>query len=111
MRNNAGLPLTYPRSLFLLSKLAARIKPWIARQDVYRSHPRTNYMNFTEALRHKTRFQDLVYAMLQDLIRGGIFPRGEIEQWWEEHIKRKADHTALLLNLASLEILRKSESI
>lgn len=111
VRNNAGLPLWCSKNRFILNKAIAKVKPKIIRKDPYGSHPRTNYINFTESLRHKSEFQNVVYITIQDLIKRGILDDVDMNRWWKEHLTRKADHTRLLLNLSSLEILLKSGSI
>jgi hypothetical protein len=111
VRNNAGLPLTAGRAWFFLSKAYAKLKPRLFPKDPYRSHPRTNYINFTESMRHPTRFQEVVRCSIQDLKERGIFPQQDLDTGWNDHLNRKANNTVLLLNLASLEILLKSDSI
>ena len=104
---NAGLPLTIPPKMVHLGTLLARIRPYVNRRDQFRSHPRTNYINFTEALRHKGNFQDSVYTTLQELKKRQIFDNKEIDQWWCDHLNRKTNYTKLLMNLSSLELLMK----
>ena len=90
-----------------LGKVIARLKPYIYRRDPYRSHPRTNYINWAESLRHKGYLQDSVYQTLQDLKKRALFDDKKIEMWWRDHLIRKADYATLLMNLSSLELLLK----
>ena len=102
---------TYGRSLsaskfeILVGKAIARIKPLVAPQDPYRSHPRTNYINWTESLRHKGNLQSSVRETLESLKHRAIFRNAELDTWWLDHLNRKKDYTVLLMNLSSLELL------
>ena len=58
----AGLPLFAPQEQIFIQKGIARVKPHITRSDPYCSHPRTTYINWIESMRHKGKFQDLVYT-------------------------------------------------
>lgn len=111
VRNNAGLPLSASRARFFISKGLAKIKPHLFPKDPFRSHPRTNYINFTESLRNKTKFQDLAYSQIQDLKERDLYSKEDLDSWWNDHLSRKVNNTVLLLNLASLEILLKSGNI
>ena len=104
----AGSPFYASRPEVLLRRVIARIQPYILRNDPYRSHPRTNYLNWTEALRYKGRFQDLVYSTLQDLKERMLLDNREIDTWWQEHLTRKKNNTVLIMNLSSLEFLLKA---
>ena len=84
-----------------------KIKPYIIKRDPYRSHPRTNYINWTESLRHKGSFQETIYTTLQDLKKRSIIEAENIDTWWQDHLNRKVDYTTLLMNLSSLELLLK----
>jgi hypothetical protein len=88
-----------------IGRIISKIKPYIVRRDKYLSHPRTNYINWTESLRHTGCLQDSVYATLQSLKERAIFSVGEIDTWWQDHLSRKMDYTTLLMNLSSLELL------
>ncbi len=110
-----GTTATAGRSLFnsskheiFLGKVIARVKPYVAPGDSYRSHPRTNYINWTESLRHKGSLQDSVYTTLQDLKKRAILNGNDIDTWWQDHLSRKTDYTRLLMNLSSLELLLKA---
>jgi hypothetical protein len=102
-----GMPLSASKGEMEIGKGIAKIKPYIIRRDPYFSHPRTNYINWTEALRHKGPFQDTVYTTLQDLKKRAIFDNKDIDTWWHDHLNRKVDYTTLLTNLSSLELLLK----
>ncbi|MBL8062680.1 MAG: 7-cyano-7-deazaguanine synthase [Anaerolineales bacterium] len=104
----AGMSLFASKGSILVGKAIAKIKPYLMRSDVYRSHPRTNYINWTEALRHKTSLHNMVYETLQDLKKRGIFDNKELDSWWQDHLTRKMDYTTLLMNLSSLELLFKA---
>jgi len=91
-----------------IGKVIAKLQPYIMRRDPYFSHPRTNYINWTESLRHKGGLQDSVYITLQDLKKRGIFDVNDIDTWWRDHLNRKMDYTRLLMNLSSLELLLKA---
>jgi asparagine synthetase B (glutamine-hydrolysing) len=105
--NTAGMSLFASKIEVDIGKVIAIIKPYIIRRDPYFSHPRTNYINWTEALRHKGSFQDTVYTTLQDLKKRAIFDNKDIDTWWHDHLDRKVDYTTLLTNLSSLELLLK----
>lgn len=108
VKNRAGLPLSSSKFMFLLSKAIARVLPRIVRKDPYGSHPRTNYINFCESLRHESGFQKVVYTTLQDLEKRKILDGLDIDSLWDDHLHRKSDHSRLLLSLSTLEILLKS---
>ncbi len=103
-----GLPLNSSKRMVYLGKAIARIKPYIIQQDPYHSHPRTNYVNWTESLRHKSTLKDAVYTTLQDLKKRSILENKDLDNWWRDHLNRKADNGTLLMNLSSLELLLKA---
>lgn len=92
-----------------IGRSIARIKPYVIRRDPYHSHPRTNYVNWSESLRHKTCLQDTVYATLQDFKKRAIFNNNDIDTWWYDHLNRRENYTTLLMNLSSLELLLKAK--
>ena len=104
----AGAPFYASKQEIFIRKAFAKVKPYVIRRDPYFSHPRTNYINWKESLRHKSFLQDSVYTTLQDLKKRAIFDNGEIDAWWQAHLGRKADYTILLMNLSSLELLLKA---
>jgi hypothetical protein len=107
--HSAGMSLFHSsKHEIFLGKVIARIKPYIAPGDSYRSHPRTNYINWTESLRHKGSLQDSVYSTLLDLKKRAILNENDIDTWWQDHLSRKTDYTTLLMNLSSLELLLKA---
>jgi hypothetical protein len=106
--NTAGMSLMATNQEVYLGKAIARIKPHIIRRDPYSSHPRTNYINWTEGLRHKGPFQDTVYTTLQDLKERTIIGNTDIDTWWRNHLDGKGDYTTLLMNLSSMELLLKA---
>jgi len=106
-RGNAGMPIPASKAMVNFGKVIARIKPYIIRRDLFRSHPRTNYINWTESLRQRGNFQDSIYTTLQDLKKRQIFDSQELDHWWFDHLRKKTDYTTLLTNLSSLEILLK----
>jgi hypothetical protein len=103
----AGSSINASKLEILIGKAIAKIQPYIIRRDAFRSHPRTNYVNWTESLRHKSPLQDMVYTTLQDLKKRAIFDNKELGSWWHDHLSKKVDYTMLLMNLSSLEILLK----
>ena len=103
----AGAPFYASHREVLMRKAIAKIKPYIIKRDPYRSHPRTNYINWTESLRHKGSFQETIYTTLQDLKKRSIIEAENIDTWWQDHLNRKVDYTTLLMNLSSLELLLK----
>jgi asparagine synthetase B (glutamine-hydrolysing) len=105
---NAGMPLLASRSMVLVGKAIGRIQPYIARRDAFRSHPRTNYINWAESLCHRGRLQETVYATIQDLKKRQVLEGAEIDGWWTGHQTRKADYSLLLLNLSSMELLLRA---
>jgi hypothetical protein len=107
--DTAGMSLFHnSRYEVFLGKAIARLKPYMSFGNSYRSHPRTNYINWTETLRHKGGLQDSVYTTLQDLKKRSIFDEKQLDDWWMNHLNRKMDHTRLLMNLSSLELLLKA---
>lgn len=104
----AGMSLCASKRTVLVGKAIAKIKPYFTRSDPYFSHPRTNYINWGETLRHKTSLQETVYITLQDLKKRGIFEDKQLDAWWQDHLNRKMDYTVLLMNLSSLELLLKA---
>jgi hypothetical protein len=104
----AGMPFHASRYKVYLGKAIAKIKPHIIHSDPYSSHPRTNYINWTESLRHKGPFQDTVSETLHELKKRAIFDDHELDVWWCDHLNRKMDYTKLLLNLSSLELLLRA---
>jgi asparagine synthetase B (glutamine-hydrolysing) len=106
--NTAGMSLMASNNEVYLGKAIARIKPYIIRRDPYGSHPRTNYINWTESLRHKGPFQETVYTTLQNLKERAIILDKDIDTWWHNHLNRKGDYTSLLMNLSSMELLLKA---
>jgi hypothetical protein len=106
---SAGMSLFHNSHFeIFIGKIISRIKPYIAPGDPYHSHPRTNYINWSESLRHKGHLQDSVYFTLQDLKKREKFHKGEIDTWWENHLSRKIDNARLLMNLSSLEFLLRA---
>jgi asparagine synthetase B (glutamine-hydrolysing) len=107
---SAGMSLFHSSKYeIILGKVISRMKPYIVSGDPYRSHPRTNYINWTESLRHKGGLQDSVYTTLQDLKKRAILNKNDIDTWWSDHLKGKIDFARLLMNLSSLELLLKAE--
>jgi hypothetical protein len=106
---SAGMSLFHDSKFeILLGKMVSRMKPYIGPSDPYRSHPRTNYVNWAESLRHKGSLQDSVYTTLLDLKKRSILDGNEIDTWWRDHLNRKTDYARLLMNLSSLELLLKA---
>ncbi|MBI5953964.1 MAG: hypothetical protein HY865_20100 [Chloroflexi bacterium] len=103
-----GMPSSAGKYEMFFGKVIARLKPLFDSSDPYRSHPRTNYINWTESLRHKGYFQDTVYTTLVDLKKRAIIDPRDIDTWWSEHLNRRTDYTVLLMNLSSLELLLKA---
>ena len=103
----AGSSFHASKEEVLFRRAIAKIKPYFIRRDPYRSHPRTNYINWTESLRHRGTFQDAIYITLQDLKKRVIVDAKSIDTWWHDHLDRKEDYTTLLMNLSSLELLLK----
>jgi hypothetical protein len=107
--DTAGMSLFHNSKYeMFLGKAIAKLKPYFVSGDPYRSHPRTNYINWTESLRHKGSLQDSVYTTLQDLKKRAILNEGDIDMWWRDHLSRKTNYTILLMNLSSLELLLKA---
>jgi hypothetical protein len=107
----AGLPVGTGPNMVHLGTLIGRIQPYLRKRDPYRSHPRTNYINFTEALRHQSHFQDSVLITLQALKKRKLFDDKKLDQWWLDHLHKKANYSKLLLNLSSLELLLQAGRI
>jgi len=107
-RNNAGMSLFASKYEKYLGKAIARIKPYIIKKDPFFSHPRINYVNWTESLRHKCSLQKTVCETLEDLKKRSIFKKEDLETWWQDHLNKKQDNTVLLMNLSSLELLIKA---
>lgn len=106
--SGAGMRFYASKPEMILGKIISKIKPYIARKDPYLSHPRTNYINWAESLRHKGSFQDTIFTTLQDLKKRAIFDNKDLDVWWQDHLTRKMDYTTLLMNLSSLELLLKA---
>jgi hypothetical protein len=104
---NAGMPIPASRNMVRVGRLIGRIQPYMRPRDSFHSHPRTNYINFTEALRHRGSLQDSVQTTLEDLKKRGLFDPKDLDQWWCDHLNKKIDYTRLLMNLSSLELLLK----
>jgi len=104
----AGMSLMASRYEIYLGRAIAKIQPYVVQRDQYFSHPRTNYINWTEALRHKGNFQDMVCVTHHELKKRAIFDSKEMDMWWNDHQTRRNDYTFLLLNLSSLELLFKA---
>jgi hypothetical protein len=102
------MPSSASQYRMFFGKVLARLKMLFNPGDHFRSHPRTNYINWTESLRHKGHFQDTVFTTLADLKRRAIIDPADIDSWWREHLNRKKDYTVLLMNLSSLELLLKA---
>ena len=102
-----GSPFYASKNEVFIRRAIAKVKPYFVRRDPYRSHPRTNYINWTESLRHKGTFQDAIYMTLQDLKKREIVETESIDAWWKDHLNREMDYTTLLMNLSSLELLLK----
>jgi hypothetical protein len=105
---SAGRPVKVSPVEIYFGKAIAKIQPYIVRRDPYFSHPRTNYINWTESLRHKGSLQDSVYTTLQDLKKRAILSESDIDMWWRDHLSRKMDYARLLMSLSSLELLLKA---
>ena len=104
----AGMSVTASRYEIDLGRAIARIQPYILRRDKYLSHPRTNYINWPEALRDQCPFQEMILATIDCLKQRHIFDPKEIDRWWSDHQTRKEDYTFILLNLSSLELLLRA---
>jgi hypothetical protein len=100
-----GRPISASKFEIFLGRVIAKLKPYIVPKDPYRSHPRTNYINWTESLRHKGNLQSSVRETLESLKHRAIFRNAELDTWWLDHLNRKKDYTVLLMNLSSLELL------
>jgi hypothetical protein len=105
----AGMPFgSASKSEIFFGRAVAKLKTCLSPIDTCHSHPRTNYINWTESLRHKGNLQDSVYSTLQDIKKRAILNENEIDTWWSDHLSRKVDYTRLLMNLSSLELLLKA---
>jgi hypothetical protein len=104
----AGGPFYASKQEVFVRRIFSKIKPYLVQKDPYRSHPRTNYINWTESLRHKSPLQETVYITLQDLKKRAIFENKDLDMWWHDHLNKKMDYTILLMNLSSLELLLKT---
>lgn len=103
---NYGMPLSATKTRVFLNRAMVRAKAdltYIFNKNTI--HPRTNYLYFTETLRQKGDFQELVFSNLQGLIKRGLYLEADISRWWKNHLTRKQDNTTLLMNLSSLNIL------
>ena len=80
-------------------------------RNVYHTHPRTNYMDWGEALRHEGPFRETVCATLESVGRRGIVSDQEIGGWWSDHLSRRRDNAKILMNLSSLELLLQAGKI
>lgn len=103
--SNAGMHLLATKYLVLIGKTIGRIQPYVVRRDPFRSHPRTNYINWAESLRHDGPLQETVYSTIQALKKRRIIAATEIDHWWTSHQNRDGDYSLLLTNLSSLELL------
>lgn len=102
---NAGLALQPTRS----SKLpwyvrrgfrAARRRALPSAADVWQA----NYLDLSHALRHRPDYRDLARDRLHSLVDRGVAPWLDIEDLWNEHQRREADHVLALTLLVSLDI-------
>jgi hypothetical protein len=101
----AGMPVAAPLYQIYLGKALAKLIPYLMPTDPFHSHPRTNYINWTESLRHTGSLQSLVQETLKNLKKRAIFNEKDLDAWWLDHLNRKKDYTVLLMNLSSLELL------
>jgi hypothetical protein len=107
-----GVPLKASKSQVYFK----RVKTWMSTRagrvwNFYPTHPRTNYLDFGEAIREKGDLQDLVYQNIQDLISRDLYTKTQIDKWWRDHQDRKRNNTVLLMNLSSLNILLKANRL
>ncbi len=103
--NTAGMPLSAAKYQVLAGRLAAKAASYVTRRGYHPSHPRTNYINWSHSLRHKSRLQDSVCTTLQKLKGRQILATKDIDFWWREHLDGSEDYATVLMNLSSLELL------
>jgi hypothetical protein len=107
----AGMPLTSSKRRVFVGKVLARANRRLDPRNVYHCHPRTNYVDWGEALRRKGTLQETVCVTLESLGERGLVSKQDIARWWTDHLERRANNTTLLMNLSSLELLVQAGKI
>jgi asparagine synthetase B (glutamine-hydrolysing) len=106
-----GMPLKSSKRRVFVGKVLARASRRLNRRNVYHVHPRSNYMDWGEALRREGPFQTSVYTTLDLVGRRGIVSQQDIGRWWSDHVERRTNNAQILMNLSSLELLLQAGKI
>jgi hypothetical protein len=107
----SGMPLGSSKRRVVVGKVLARTDRRLNKRNVYHAHPRSNYMDWSEALRREGPFQKSVLATL-DLVAGrGVVSEAEIDRWWSDHMGRRRDNAQIIMNLSSLGLLLQAGKI
>jgi len=107
----SGMPLKSSRQRVFVGKVLARTSGRLSRRNVYRAHPRSNYMDWGEALRHEGPFRETVMTTLDLIGSRGIVSARDIGRWWSDHLEWRRDNSQILMNLSSLELLLQAGKI
>jgi len=106
-----GMPLKSSRQRVFVGKILSKMNARLNRRNVYHVHPRTNYIDWGEALCRKGPLQETVHTTLEALGQRGLIRKQDIAGWWTDHLEQRTNNKLLLMNLSSLELLMQAGKI
>jgi hypothetical protein len=103
-----GLPMNASSSSIIARKLSNKFKMEVSKVYPLFVNPKTNYLDFNEGLRNKKDLKSTVYRCIMDLKLRNIIDWIDLDDIWNKHQKKQANHADALITLASLEIHLKN---
>lgn len=107
--NNFGFPLNKNKNLASIRRLYEKIRLRIFERlpqvgDMFPVYKNMNYINFNNALRHRSNFKKTVYHNIQNLKLRKLIDWLDFDLLWGEHQEKIKNHGNALMLLSALEI-------
>ena len=110
-KNNYGLPLDVGGVRNFVYRAYNKGKNIISRVIPKFVRPGLNYMDFEKVIRENVSFKEIIRSNVYDLQARHLVDWVDIDQIWNNHMRKKNDHADALMTLASLELHLKSQNI
>ncbi|MCD4819027.1 MAG: hypothetical protein K8S23_10085 [Candidatus Cloacimonetes bacterium] len=110
-KTNLGLPLNASKIEINFNKIVNKGKKVTNKFYPIFTERNANYLDFNNGIREREDLKKVIYESVMDLKKRKIVDWIDIDNIWDEHIKRKVNHADALLVLASLEIHLKAGKI
>ena len=107
--SHLGLTMNASSSEIFARKLSNKFKTEISKMYPFFVNPKTNYLDFNEALRNKQDVKNTIYNCIMDLKFRKVVSWIEIDEIWKNHQNKSGDFADALIVLASLEIHLKND--